>query len=133
MDRKDKGFKLSVLNQFLIIAIFLMILFSMYVMVKDIANAYEKDFDYSVIGCRVETSKNNVSANFTFEGNYTILIEYQNISKNNQVENKYFIQYKLNEITTNSTYMFDITRDYDEIYFVIRNDDRNFSEAHRIS
>jgi len=101
-------------------------------MVNNIANPQCIDIYYNDVGCNVTTAKNNVSVTFMNNGNYTVLLEYSNYTDDEVVEN-YFIQYKLNEITTNSTYVFNITRDYDEIFIIVRNDDFNFSEGHRVN
>lgn len=103
----------------------------MYIMVGDMVNEDENTIIYSVIGCNVETTKNNVSVVFNVTGNYTVLIEYINNTDYEAVD-KYFIQYELTNVTSEDVHVFDITRDYDNIFVIIRNDDLNFSEGHRI-
>lgn len=109
----------------------MMLLYVMYIMVNDMVNDESKTIIYSEVGCDVETSKNNVSVLFRLEGNYTVLIEYDNIT-NYEVVDKYFIQYELISVSEEDVYVFDISRDYDYIFVIIRNDDLNFSEGHRI-
>jgi len=132
MDRADKKFKYNLINQILIVVVMLLLLYSAYVILEDMVHDDETIIVYNVIGSNIITSKNNVSATFMFEGNYTVLFEYTNIS-NNEAVDKYFIQYELQSITTNSTYVFDVTRDYDEIFLILRNDDLKFSEGHKIN
>jgi len=103
----------------------------MYTMVNGMVNDDSKNIIYSEVGCDAETSKNNVSVLFRIDGNYTVLIEYENIT-NYEAVDKYFIQYKLTNITSEDIHVFDISKDYDRIFVIIRNDDLNFSEGHRI-
>lgn len=109
----------------------MMLLYVMYLMVNDMVNDDNKIIIYSEVGCDVETSKNNVSVLFRIDGNYTVLIEYENTT-NYEAVDKYFIQYELTSILEEDVYVFDISRDYDYIFVIIRNDDLNFSEGHRI-
>lgn len=115
----------------MIIVVIMIVLYAMYLGINGMVNDENKTIIYSEVGCDIETSKNNVSVLFRIEGNYTVLIEYENITKYEAVD-KYFIQYELTSVLEEDVHVFDISRDYDYIFVIIRNDDLNFSEGHRI-
>ena len=126
------NFKLSVLNQMLILALMLVLLGGMYYVISGLDEKTQTSFEYSIIGANVHPNQNNVTVELYNSGNYTFLFEYSNETSKNVIIDCFSLSYEINNATINYTYTFDITNKYDTVFLIIRNNDTNFSEGHKI-